>query len=145
VLDYRKITYRSSVGDLDIPAYVFQPLEKRGPRGHAAMVWVHGGVHGNWDGQLLAVRPRSRRARLRRHRAGVPRQHGYGEAFHNAIDYGGYEVDDVMRVRGYLEDLPHVDPERVGMMGWSHGGYITILLGLPRQRRRSRRAPRSCR
>ena len=48
VLDFQKITYRSRIGDMDIPAYVFQPLEKRGARGHAAMVWVHGGVHGNW-------------------------------------------------------------------------------------------------
>ena len=48
-MDYQKITYRSSVGDLDIPAYLFQPLQKRGAKGHAAMVWVHGGVHGNWD------------------------------------------------------------------------------------------------
>ncbi len=49
VVDYQKITYRSSVGDLDIPAYLFQPLKKRGAKGHPAMVWVHGGVHGNWD------------------------------------------------------------------------------------------------
>ena len=48
VVDYQKITYRSRVGDMDIPAYVYQPLEKRGPGGHPAMVWVHGGVHGNW-------------------------------------------------------------------------------------------------
>jgi hypothetical protein len=48
VLDYRKVTYRSSVGDMDIPAYVYQPLDKRGARGHAALIWVHGGVHGNW-------------------------------------------------------------------------------------------------
>ncbi len=48
VMDFQKITYRSSVGDMDIPAYLFQPLKKRGPKGHAAMVWVHGGVHGNW-------------------------------------------------------------------------------------------------
>ena len=48
VVDCQKVTYRSSVGDLDIPAYVFQPLQKRGAKGHAAMVWVHGGVHGNW-------------------------------------------------------------------------------------------------
>ena len=25
----------------------------------------------------------------------------------------------------YLKRLPHVDPERIGIMGWSHGGYIT--------------------
>jgi hypothetical protein len=36
VMDFQKITYRSSVGDMDIPAYLFQPLVKRGPRGHAA-------------------------------------------------------------------------------------------------------------
>jgi hypothetical protein len=34
VVDYQKITYRSSVGDLDIPAYLFQPLKKRGAKGH---------------------------------------------------------------------------------------------------------------
>src|SRR5688572_5639783 len=48
VMDFKKVTYRSSVGDMDIPAYLFQPLKPRGPKGHAAMVWVHGGVHGNW-------------------------------------------------------------------------------------------------
>ena len=47
VLDYQKTAYRSSVGDLDVPAYLFQPLQKRGPAGHAALVWVHGGVHSN--------------------------------------------------------------------------------------------------
>src|SRR5512141_2395593 len=36
-----KITYRSKVGDLEIPAWVFQPLKLRGPKGHAALVWVH--------------------------------------------------------------------------------------------------------
>ncbi len=48
IIDFKTVKYRSSVGDLDVPAYLFQPLEKRGPKGHAALVWVHGGVHGNW-------------------------------------------------------------------------------------------------
>ncbi|MGQ0737284.1 MAG: hypothetical protein ACT4QD_27015, partial [Acidobacteriota bacterium] len=49
LLECTKVTYRSSVGDMDIPAYLFQPLTRRGARGHAAMIWVHGGVHGNWS------------------------------------------------------------------------------------------------
>ena len=49
IMECTKVTYRSSVGDMDIPAYVFQPLNRRGTKGHAAMVWVHGGVHGNWS------------------------------------------------------------------------------------------------
>jgi dipeptidyl aminopeptidase/acylaminoacyl peptidase len=44
-----------------------------------------------------------------------------------AIDYGGYEVDDVMSAVDYLKTLTHVDQDRLGMMGWSHGGYITLF------------------
>src|SRR5438034_8160753 len=40
-MQMQKITYRSRVGDLDVPAFVFQPLRARGPKGHAAIVWVH--------------------------------------------------------------------------------------------------------
>jgi dipeptidyl aminopeptidase/acylaminoacyl peptidase len=36
-------------------------------------------------------------------------------------------VDDTMSAYDFLKTLPHVDPDRVGMMGWSHGGYITLL------------------
>ncbi|HSG08267.1 MAG TPA: alpha/beta fold hydrolase [Longimicrobiales bacterium] len=128
VVDYRKITYRSSVGDMDIPAYLFQPLEKRGPRGHAALVWVHGGVHGNWGENMW---PFIREAVERGYVVICPEYRGstgYGEAHHRAIDYGGYEVDDAMTAHDWMTgNLPHVDPERVGMMGWSHGGYITTL------------------
>ena len=51
---------------------------------------------------------------------------GYGAAFWNAIDYGGKEIDDVRAAYDYIKaSLPYVDPERVGIMGWSHGGFIT--------------------
>ena len=127
VLECTKITYRSSVGDMDIPAYLFQPLKKRGARGHAAMIWVHGGVHGNW---AITYFPFVKEAVQRGYVIIAPEYRGstgYGEAHHMAIDYGGKEVDDVMSAHAYLQTLPHVDPERVGMMGWSHGGYITLL------------------
>jgi dipeptidyl aminopeptidase/acylaminoacyl peptidase len=127
-MNVRKITYRSTVGDLDIPAYVFEPLELRGPRGHAAMVWVHGGVHGDWTPNYL---PFVLEAIERGYVIVAPEYRGstgYGADFYNAIDYGGYEVDDAMSAWHYMRDnLPHVDTARVGMMGWSHGGYITIL------------------
>jgi dipeptidyl aminopeptidase/acylaminoacyl peptidase len=127
VVDYQKITYRSRIGDMDIPAYVYQPLEKRGPGGHPAMVWVHGGVHGNWGTTMW---PFVREAVERGYVIIAPEYRGstgYGEEHHRAIDYGGYEVDDVMSAYDWMvENLPHVDPARVGMMGWSHGGFITI-------------------
>lgn len=127
VMDYKKVTYRSSVGDMDIPAYLFQPLKKRGPKGHAAMVWVHGGVHGNWG---ITMFPFVKEAVERGYVIICPEYRGstgYGEKHYNAIDYGGYEVDDTMSAVEYLKTLPHVDQDRLGMMGWSHGGYITLF------------------
>ena len=50
---------------------------------------------------------------------------GYGEAHYEAIDYGGKEVDDAISAVDYLKTLPYVDMDRLGMMGWSHGGFIT--------------------
>lgn len=127
VVDYKKVTYRSTVGDMDIPAYVFQPLTKGGPKSHAAMVWVHGGVHGNWG---ITMWPFVKEAVDRGYVVICPEYRGstgYGETHHNEIDYGGYEVDDAMSAVAYLETLPHVDMDRLGMMGWSHGGYITLF------------------
>jgi dipeptidyl aminopeptidase/acylaminoacyl peptidase len=126
-VDFQKVKYKSSVGDLEIPAYLFQPLNKRGAKGHAAMVWVHGGVHGNWDTRLW---PFVKEAVDRGYVIICPDYRGstgYGEAFHNEIDYGGYEIDDTMSAVEYLKTLPHVDPDRIGIMGWSHGGYITLF------------------
>ncbi|HXG55559.1 MAG TPA: alpha/beta fold hydrolase [Vicinamibacterales bacterium] len=127
VADFKKITYRSSVGDLDVPAYLFQPLSKRGPKGHAALVWVHGGVHGDWG---ITMWPFVREAVERGYVVICPEYRGstgYGEKHYTEIDYGGYEIDDVMTAAEYLKGLPHVDPERLGIMGWSHGGYITLF------------------
>ena len=126
IIDYKKIEYRSRIGDLDIPAYVFQPLEKRGPKGHAAMVWVHGGVHSNMGFSYFRF---IAEAVERGYVIICPEYRGstgYGEEFHREIDYGGYEVDDCITAYDYLkENLPHIDPERIGIMGWSHGGFIT--------------------
>jgi dipeptidyl aminopeptidase/acylaminoacyl peptidase len=127
IIDYKKVSYRSRVDHLDIPAHLFQPLQKRGPKGHAAMVWVHGGVHGNWS---LTMFPFVKEAVERGYVIIAPEYRGstgYGEAFHQAIDYGGYEVDDTISAVDYLKTLPHVDPDRLGIMGWSHGGYITLM------------------
>lgn len=53
---------------------------------------------------------------------------GYGQAFYDAIDYGGAEVDDVVTAVDYIKStMPFVDPARIGIIGWSHGGMITLL------------------
>jgi dipeptidyl aminopeptidase/acylaminoacyl peptidase len=124
VMEFRKVTYKSRVDGIEIPAYLFAPLTKR-PERHAAMVWVHGGVHGNWGTGMF---PFVREAVQRGYVIITPNYRGstgYGSAHHKAIDYGGKEVDDALSAVDFLKTLPYVDMDRLGMMGWSHGGFIT--------------------
>jgi dipeptidyl aminopeptidase/acylaminoacyl peptidase len=51
---------------------------------------------------------------------------GYGQDFTAEIsgDWGGEVFEDLMKVTDELEKLPYVDPNRMGAMGWSFGGYM---------------------
>ena len=51
-------------------------------------------------------------------------------AFKTALDrrLGTVEVDDQIAGVNYLKTLPYVDPARIGVTGWSNGGYMTLLL-----------------
>src|SRR2546428_2930062 len=128
VMQVEKITYRSKVGDLDIPAFVFQPLHLRGSKGHAAIVWVHENIRGHLYEHYI---PYIREAVARGYIVIAPEYRGsigYGKDFYDAIDYGGTEVDDVVTAVDVLKArYPHVDPARIGIIGWSHGGMITLL------------------
>lgn len=123
-----KITYRSKAGDLEIPAFVFQPLQLRGPHGHPAIVWVHENIRGHlYEHYIPYIREATARGYIviaPEYRGGI----GYGKAFYDAIDYGGAEVDDVVTAAEVLSTrYPQVDPSRMAIIGWSHGGLITIL------------------
>jgi dipeptidyl-peptidase-4 len=52
-----------------------------------------------------------------------------GNAFETAIAQrmGKVEVTDQLRGVEFLKTLPFVDPQRIGIMGWSYGGYMTLM------------------
>jgi dipeptidyl aminopeptidase/acylaminoacyl peptidase len=53
---------------------------------------------------------------------------GHGPDYWKQIDYGGLEIEDVHAARNWmLEHHPKIDPRRVGIIGWSHGGLIALL------------------
>jgi dipeptidyl-peptidase-4 len=58
---------------------------------------------------------------------GTPRR---GRAFSDAIhrELGTVEIEDQMAGRAWLASQPWVDPARIGIFGWSYGGYQTLML-----------------
>ena len=123
-----KILYRSRVGDLEVPAFVFQPLQSAPARSQPAIVWVHENVRGHlYEHFIPYVREAVRQGYLvvaPEYRGSI----GYGQTFYDAIDYGGAEVDDVVTAVSVLRTrYPGVDPSRIGIVGWSHGGLIALL------------------
>jgi len=51
-----------------------------------------------------------------------------GEAFDTAIkdQLGSLEIADQLQGVQFLKQQPYVDGERIGIMGWSYGGYMTL-------------------
>ncbi|HMM11373.1 MAG TPA: S9 family peptidase [Bacteroidales bacterium] len=52
-----------------------------------------------------------------------------GEAFKKMtyMQLGKYETEDLIATARYLSGLNFVDPERIGIFGWSYGGYMSSL------------------
>lgn len=111
-----------------IYVYVFTPRDLDRGRKHPLLVFPHGGVHGDFDTYYTHI---VRELMAQGYVLLAPEYRGstgYGKEYYEAIDYGGLEVDDVLAARDWaLETLGYVDPDRVGILGWSHGGLITLM------------------
>src|SRR5262245_40786338 len=111
-----------------ISAYTFLPKKYLSGQKLPLMVFAHGGVHGNVGANYANVC----RELLGQGYAIIAPDYrgstGYGRQFWELIDYGGLEIEDVFAGRQFmLETYDNIDPDRVGIMGWSHGGLITLM------------------
>ncbi len=108
--------------------YTFVPKNRKPGEKLPLLMLPHGGVHADFTTyhvhilrELLAqgyviVAPEYRGST------------GYGQGFYRLIDYGGREVDDCHEaVKWALRNFDFVDPSRVGLIGWSHGGLIVLF------------------
>jgi dipeptidyl aminopeptidase/acylaminoacyl peptidase len=111
-----------------ISAYTFMP-RKRSPGAKLPLiVLVHGGVHGHLNASNVHI---LRELVAQGYAVIAPDYRGstgYGKRFWQLIDYGGLEIEDVYAGRQWMvENHDEIDPKRVGIMGWSHGGLITLM------------------
>lgn len=109
-------------------AYVFVPRGLDRSAKHPLLLLPHGGVHGDFDTYYAHV---IRELMAEGYVVVAPEYRGstgYGREYWEAIDYGGLEVDDVVAARDWaLATLDFLDGRRVGVLGWSHGGLISLL------------------
>ncbi len=121
------ITFKSFDG-LEIPSILYKPHGASKENKVPALLMIHGGPGGqsrmgynsiaqflcNHGYTILAVNNRG--------------SSGYGKTFNQADDqkHGEADLMDCVESKKYLESLGYVDMDKVGIMGGSYGGYMTL-------------------
>jgi len=113
---------------LAIPNILYKPHQATRRSKAPALVWVHGGPGGqtrkgysaqiqylvNHGYVVLGINNRG--------------SSGYGKTFFTADDqkHGREPLWDCVEAKKYLAGLSYVDPERIGIIGGSYGGYMVL-------------------
>lgn len=119
------VRYKSFDG-MDVPSILYRPHNAAATQKVPALVLVHGGPGGqsrtgysamiqhliNHGYAVLAANNRG--------------SSGYGKTFFHLDDrrHGEVDLDDIVYGKRYLASLDWVDPERIGIIGGSYGGYM---------------------
>lgn len=124
----KKSTSQGYQNPVIFSSYVFVPKDIDPNKKYPLIVFPHGGVHSNF-GTFYAHIIRELMAQQYIVVAAEYRgSTGYGRRHYENIDYGGREVGDVDASREFMiENYSFVDKNRIGIIGWSHGGLITLL------------------
>jgi dipeptidyl aminopeptidase/acylaminoacyl peptidase len=117
-----------SFDGLEIPAIYYKPLTASPDNKVPALIWVHGGPGGqtrvsyfaliqylvNHGYALLAVNNRG--------------SSGYGKTFFKMDDmnHGEKDLMDCVYGKKYLQTLDYIDKEKIGIIGGSYGGFMTM-------------------
>lgn len=120
------VRYESFDG-VKIPSVFYMPKQASADNPVPALVWVHGGPGGqstrgysatiqhfvNHGYAVLAANNRG--------------SSGYGKTFFHMDDqdHGGKDLQDIVEARTYLEGVEGIDPDRIGIIGGSYGGFMT--------------------
>lgn len=125
-----KITWHSRDG-LEIQGYLQKPIGYEPGKRYPLVVWVHGGPAGNYGPRYYAAGTAKYAlfassgimVLLPNPRGSV----GWGTEFteSNVGDLGGMDWQDVLTGVEYLVARGFANKERLGLAGWSYGGFMT--------------------
>jgi dipeptidyl-peptidase 4 len=118
---------------LDLSAYIIKPPDFDSTKKYPLFIGVYGGpesqdVTDSWDNQLAWYEL------LAQHGIVVAcvdnrGTDGRGEAFRKStyLQLGRFETEDQINAAIYMGRKNWIDANRIGIWGWSYGGYMTLL------------------
>jgi len=117
-----------SFDELEIPAIYFLPHQASADNPVPALVWVHGGPGGQSRQSyfpLLQYLVNNGYAVLAVNNRGSS---GYGKTFFQMDDqnHGDKDLKDCVAGKDWLKTIPEIDPEKIGIIGGSYGGFMVM-------------------
>jgi dipeptidyl aminopeptidase/acylaminoacyl peptidase len=115
-----------------IHGWLLPPAHIEAGRRYPLIVWVHGGpssiMRPSWPSELSVLPLLASRGYF----VLMPNprgSYGQGEAFTraNVKDFGGGDLREIMAGVDYTIAHFPIDPERLGITGWSYGGFMTMF------------------
>ncbi len=120
--------------DVDLESVVTGETSREFDKEYPAIITVHGGgysqsVTGGWRWRALYDTYLSAGKGYVILDLDYRGSSGYGRKFRTDVylDIGNPDVEDEITGLEFLWSLPFIDPDRVGMWGWSYGGYMTAM------------------
>lgn len=114
-------------GDFEIEGWLLFPPGCRPERRHPLVLDIHGGPQGHHGYNFNAVQQCLASHGFLVLLANPRGSSSYGRRFTTAVlrDWGGEDHLDLMSVLDSVAERPYVDQNRLGVFGYSYGGYMT--------------------
>lgn len=116
-----------SFDGLEIPTLLYKPKQAETQK-VPAVIFIHGGPGGQSRKGYSAMIQHLVNNGIAVARINNRGSNGYGKTFYHLDDkkHGDHDLKDVIYNKKYLQSLEWVDADRIGVMGGSYGGYLTM-------------------
>ncbi len=120
------IRFKSFDG-LDIPGILYKPKQAEHSK-VPALIWIHGGPGGQSRKGYSATIQHLVNNGYAVFKINNRGSSGYGKTFFHLDDkkHGEDDLQDVVHNKYYLQSLDWVDKDKIGVIGGSYGGYLTM-------------------
>ncbi len=127
LVDAEVVRFKSYDG-LEIPGILYKPHAASSGAKAPALVWVHGGPGGQTRVNYSALIQYLVNHGYVVYGINNRGSSGYGKTFYAMDDrkHGEADLGDCVASKGYLGGLGYVDAQRIGIIGGSYGGYMTL-------------------